>query len=113
MKKWKLPTSTDTQEVCRWTNIPEGQDQSNLKWIEPYEFEDTLEFITIARGRSALNFIFKSVTNGRRYHFGSSGFITACKLCKVVGIAGGFTVAGRFGFVKRGQNYLTEAVPSG
>ena len=109
MKSWQLPIDSSRQPIT-WVD---PYIHKNVTWIDPYEFEDTLEFTNIARGRSAVNFIFKSTTDGREYHFGPGGFVSACKLCKVTDTTNGFTITGRFGFVKRGQNYLTEAVLSG
>jgi len=109
MKSWQLPIDSNRQPIT-WVN---PYIHNNVTWIDPYEFEDTLEFVSIARGRSAVNFVFKSITDGRKYYFGPAGFVSACKITKVTGIIGGFTITGRFGFVKRGQNYLTEAVSGG
>ncbi len=108
-KNWKLPVSVKTREPLTYVDNFVCRTQG-VEFIDPYEFEDTLEFIDIVHGRSKVNFIFESLSNQMKYHVGIAGFLYICKMCHIEDSSTTFKVSGKFGFVKRGANYLLELV---
>lgn len=105
--KWKVPFTLDgkTQITFVWNDA-----DPKVRWVDPYEFTDTLEFVDMQKGRSAVNFRFKSLTDGREYTAGTGGFIDMCRLGCVENTDTAFKVTCKFGFAKRGTNYLLTAV---
>ena len=106
-KAWKVPFTLDGNEQLTYTY---SDTDPKVRWVDPYEFVDTLEFVEIHKGRSAVNFRFKSVNDGREYTAGTGGFIDMCRLGKVENTETAFKVTCKFGFAKRGANYLLTAV---
>jgi hypothetical protein len=78
---------------------PANRVEAGVEWREPYEFEDTLKYVTYHRGRSAAYFEFVSLNDGRRYTMFLKQFDQAVSRM----VMGQFT--GSFGFVKYGHNY--------
>lgn len=73
-------------------------DAYHVEWKDNYIFNDTIEFITYARGRSAAYFIFKRSDDKKVIVF----LIDFCDMVKYL-VNGKIT--GEFTFCKRGCNY--------
>lgn len=104
-KKWKLPVDKNSGTPFTFVDGYEEK-HFDIDWVEPYQFEDTLELVDYIKGRSAVNMIFESKTDGRRYSAGLGGFFDMCATCQVNNTEKSFTITGKFTFAKRGQNYL-------
>ncbi|TCU34113.1 hypothetical protein [Rhizobium azibense] len=66
--------------------------------LDNFEFEDTLKFSTMARGRSAAYFYFKR-SNGAKV------VVFMKDLCEMMPHINKGKITGKFTFTKRGQNY--------
>ncbi len=81
---------------------PNRHSSSNLILIDNYEFDDTLEFMEKRQYQSSLRFVFKSISNGRKYSFGIQYLIEALCKGRVEPLGTSFTITGRFTFEQRG-----------
>lgn len=109
-KAWRVPFSLDGNIQQTYTYSDNDPKTGIFLWVDPYEFVDTLEFVDMRKGRSAVNFCFKSLTDGREYTSDTSGIIDMCRLGKVENTDASFKVTCKFGFAKRGASYLLTAV---
>jgi len=73
--------------------------QDKYAWKPNFEFEDTLEYVGYARGRSAAYLKFRSKRNQKNYCMFMTDF-DGCAHSLIFG-----ELEGRFTFIKRGQNY--------
>lgn len=80
-------------------HYPEVYGSRVIEWRPNYVFEDTLEYVGYARGRSAAYLKFRSKRNEKTY----SMFMTDFDNCAHSLIFG--ELEGKFTFIKRGQNY--------
>jgi hypothetical protein len=83
-----------------------------ITWVENYVFEDELEFVKHIRGRSAVNFVFKSASTGKELT-ASVSFVSDLFRGKFTDNVffqktetGMFHMKGRFTFRKQGSNYF-------
>jgi len=102
---WKIafdPVTGDHQSYPRITYEYDRFGSSATKiepeWREQFSFEDILEYQHYTRGRSALNFIWKSKTTGIHYEMFLAQLDDALPY-----IVGG-CLTGTFDFVKYGNN---------
>lgn len=70
-------------------------------WKDNYTFNDTLEYFDYRKGRSGVQFYFKSISNGQEYGMFISDFDKMMKTKKLFDNK----VSGLWSFHKKGQNY--------
>jgi hypothetical protein len=87
-----------------------------ITWKDNYVFEDELQFIDYARGRSAVHFTFQSVSTGKQF-IASVSFVSDLfrgKFTENVFFqkteTGALHMKGRFTFRKQGANYFITGV---
>jgi len=94
--------------------VPLDKDGNQHSWMynpeeygkEPWEFEDTLEYIGFSRGRSALNIQWKGLNTKKTYESGMSLLNDAL----LEGLINGKTITGKFTFKKQGTAVLLKAI---
>ena len=98
MSNWKLLVGED-DNICWWAGMQRYMDKYNLRWIDNYEFEDTLKYSGYSRGNSSCTVQFKSINDNKEYTM----FMKELDDCIDKLIEGKLT--GKFTFCKCGQNY--------
>lgn len=95
---WKL-LMKDDGTVSEYDAGPYYVKNYGYKYVDNFEWEDTLEYETYGRGTSAAHLYFKSTITGKSYQMFLKDFGNIAKRL----IDG--KVSGKWTFCKRGQNY--------
>jgi hypothetical protein len=95
---WKLLVKNDGT-VAQWDMGQWYVENYGYKYVDNFEWIDTLEYETFGRGNSAAHLFFKSVITGKSYQMFLKDFENIVKL-----LVDG-KVSGKWTFCKRGQNY--------
>lgn len=104
-EKWAV----DTGETKKYPNSMDPEREYPVyryegpNWKTNFEFEDTLELVSYGRGRSSITFNFRRTDGTTVSMFVSDFFEVVFKMKEG-------KVAGRFTFVKKGQNYGCKMV---
>ena len=94
MKKatYKIPFDKDGNQL--------SYDAYNVfSFVDNFEFEDTLQYVSYGKGRSSVTFKFKRKSNGKTVNM----FLT--DIDKIMNKLSHGEITGKFTFSKRGENY--------
>jgi len=100
---WKLLMKNDGT-IAQWDMGTYYVEKFGYKYIDNFEWEDTLEYECFGRGTSAAHLYFKSTITGNSYQMFLKDFEDIVKLLVDGKVTGTFT------FCKRGQNYGIKIV---
>lgn len=108
---YRIPYNPETGDIYDYAQFKEGDAlppyyQDKYAWMDNHEFEDTMQFTSYYRGRSAAGLCLKSLATGVCYSMFMTDFndvLASCNILKGV-------VSGTWTFCKRGQNYGIKMV---
>jgi hypothetical protein len=95
---WKL-LMKDDGTISFWDGGQRFAEIYGYKYVDNFEWEDTLEYESFGRGTSAAHLYFKSTITGKSYQMFLKDFEDIVKLLVDGKVSGIWT------FCKRGQNY--------